>query len=241
VNATRMGAAAMAAALFLAAAPLDAQRRPLPRQQVRINDSALLIGGSNLDIGELNTRLAAFGYPAFDEQFLQVGYVWSTGREGVRLGFELAGVTRPGAATADNRYRTRLSGGYAMFNLSQDVFRDGGITVRPKVGIGGGALNLEVTDRAAPPFDEVLAQPGRGVSMATGSLVVDGSLGVTYRLQPRTTQRGARSLMLGARAGWTQSLLHGEWMRNGTDAPGGPTAGWGGPHAEFMIGRSTRR
>jgi hypothetical protein len=231
-----------AAAVLLVAVPVEAQQRRLPvQQQARVTESALMIGASSLDLGELNERFAAFGYPTFDEQFLQAGFAWSTARQRVRLGFEMAGLGRPSATTANNQYRTRLGAGYAMFNLGLDVYRERGLAVQPKVGIGGGAIMLGITDRASPTFDQVLAQPGRGVQLSSGSMLLDASLGLTYRLQPRPTQRGSRALMLGARAGWTQSLLHSEWMRDHTDAPGGPTAGWGGPHFEFMIGRSTRR
>lgn len=230
-------------ALVLAsAAPLEAQRRPVPVQPApRGLQTMLMIGGSQLDIGELNDRLAAFGYPRFDEQFLQLGFNGAVVRDRLLLGFELAGQLRPASTTADNRFRTRVTGGYAMLNLGYDALRQGGFSLQPKVGVGGGGINLQITDRDAPPFDELLAQPGRGVHMTSGSLLVDGSLGIVYRLQPRATARGLRGIMIGARGGYTQSVLRGEWMRQAADAPGGPRAGWGGPHFEFLIGRSLRR
>jgi hypothetical protein len=227
----------VAIVVALTTSPLEAQRRPaLPGTQ-----GFVMLGGSQLDIAELNARLAAFGYPTFDDQFAQFGFGLAFGRERLLLGFELAGLVRPSAVTEDNRFRTRVSGGYGLFNIGYDAFRDGGFAIQPKLGVGGGAVMLNITDRDAPTFDQVLAQPGRGVELRTGSLLVDGSIAVTYRFGPRLARRGARSLLLGARAGYTQSVLRGEWMREATDAPGGPTAGWGGPHVEFMIGRSVRR
>jgi hypothetical protein len=225
--------AALLAVVMTASA--EAQRRP--GGPVRTSEGLVMIGGTRLDVGELNERLSAHAYPTFDEQFLQLGYARSMNRGPVRLGFELAGVGRPAATTADNLYRTRLGGGYAMLNVGYDVYNDGRFSVQPKIGAGGGALSLTITDRAAPSFDEVLAQPGRGVNLSAGSMLLDGSIGVRYRLAPR----GQRALLLGVRGGYTQSLLHGDWSRRHADAPGGPTAGWGGPHFEFMIGHSLRR
>jgi hypothetical protein len=222
--------------------PLHAQRRPaMPTSAVAERQSMLFIGGTQLDITDLNARFAAAGYPAFDEQFLQLGYAAARARDRLLLGVEVAGQLRPAATRADNRYRTRVIGGYAMFNLGIDAFQQGGFSLQPKVGIGGGGINVQITDREAPTFDEVLAQPGRGVQLTSGTLIVDGSLGIVYRFRPRSTARGPRGFLVGARGGYTQSLLRGEWMRDATDAPGGPRAGWAGPHLEFMIGRTTRR
>jgi hypothetical protein len=240
MNVTQVGLAAVAAAVVLAA-PLEAQRRPLLQQQVRTSESALLVGGSRLDIEDLNARLAAFGYPSFDDAFLQLGLVRWTGRDRLQLGVELAGLVRPGATTDDFRYATRVHAGYGMLNIGYDVYRHGGLSVRPKLGLGAGAVMLAITDHASPGFDDILAQPGTDVRLGSGSLLLDGSVGVSYRMQPRTAPRGTRSLVLGARAGWTQSLLHGEWAREQSAAPGGPTTGWGGPHLELVVGRTTRR
>jgi hypothetical protein len=223
---------AAAVLLVTVAAPLAAQRSPTA------GESMFMIGGSQLDLSELNDRFAGAGYPTVDEQFLQVGFVTSRAREHVRLGFEVAGLMRPGGTTANNLWRTRTGAGYAMLNLGLEAFREGGLSVVPKVGIGAGAVAVRITDRQAPTFDEVLAQPGRGVSMSSGSLLLDGSVGLRYRVAGRTAAQ--RRLVLGIRGGYTQSLLHSEWTREHIDAPGGPTAGWGGPHFGVMIGRTLR-
>lgn len=218
----------------------EAQRRPMVQQPLRQGASQLMIGGTQLDINDLNARLGDAGYPTFAEEFLQLGFAHTSLRHRLLLGFELAGLMRPAATTDDGAWRTRVAGGYGMFNIGYDAFRDGGFSVQPKVGVGAGGVVLAITDRAAPSFDDVLAQPGRGVQMTSGSLLLDGSIGVQYRMRPGTAL-GARNLVLGIRGGYTQSVLHGEWRRETGDAPGGPTAGWGGPHLEFLIGRSTRR
>lgn len=235
---------AAAAALLLCTTAAEAQRGPgvsLPGTATRQVDGAVFIGAVQLDVGALNARVAQFGYPAVESSFPQFGLVWATTRQNVRLGVEFAGAARPADVRADGRYRTQVSAAHAMFNVGYEIFREGGVSVHPKVGIGGGGVNVTVSDRNPATFDQVLQQPGRHSNLTIGSLLVDGSLGVSYRLRPDIVARGGRSLMLGVRAGYTTSVLHGGWAETATDAPGGPTAGWGGPHVSFMIGRSTAR
>jgi hypothetical protein len=238
IRSTTTSAALLAGLLLAAALPLEAQRRPpLAPMAGAAGHAALLIGGSRLDITDLNARLAGAGYPTFDEEFLQIGLTGARARDRLLLGMEVAGQFRPAAVSADNRWRTSAGGAYAMFNVGVDAFRQAGFSLQPKLGIGGGGISVRITDREAPTFDQVLAQPGRSVHMTTGSVLVDGSLGVLYRTGPRL---GGRGFVIGARAGYTQSLLRGEWMRDRTDAPGGPRAGWAGPHVELMVGRTRR-
>jgi hypothetical protein len=222
--------------------PLEAQQRRSGGMPAgaRQTEAALFVGVSRLDIDELNARLVRFGYPAFDNDFVQFGLVWATALQRVRLGFEVAGGARPAEVSGDGRYRTELSAGQAMFNVGLLAGRWGGLALDPKVGIGAGGLNLAILDRQPVTFDQVLARPGRGVRLSGGGLILDVSLGATYRLRADRSGRGGRSLMLGVRAGYTASVLHGGWNELRGDAPGGPEAGWGGPHLAFMIGRAGR-
>jgi hypothetical protein len=236
---------AACAALVLAGSvtvqPAEAQQRRAPAQSLRQTDGALFIGVTRLDLTELSARLARQGYPALSNDFPQIGFSWSTTRQRVSLGFEFGGGGRPSQVSGDNRYRTEAGAGYALFNVGLLAYSEGGFAVQPKLGVGGGAINLTITDRQATTFDEILARPGRAAHLMAGSLLLDASLGATYRLRATPTQRGTRSLLLGVRGGYTTSLLHGGWHEMRSDAPGGPDAGWGGPHVEFLIGRSVRR
>jgi hypothetical protein len=200
-------------------------------------ETAVMIGSSRLDTNALNERLAGAGYPVFDRQYLMLGVMTSRPVGDFRLGAEVAGLTRPTATTADNRWRTQTGGGYAMFNVGYTVVQEGGLAITPKAGIGAGALTLRIAERDAPSFDEVLANPGRGVHLSTSSLLLDGSLAVRYRTGGRAARR---AFLIGVRAGYTHSLLHAEWRRHDRDAPGGPTAGWAGPHFEVLLGRAVR-
>jgi hypothetical protein len=159
------GVVSVIAAVAVLAAPVEAQRRPLNQPQVRTTESVLLVGGSRLDIDELNARFDAFGYPRSDDQFLQLGFARSTVRDRLLLGLEFVGLYRPGATTADYRPQ-RVSFGTSghrgtslrrSFNdahiaaITQaivDYRRDANITGPLFVAIDTHALSLPALDTA---------------------------------------------------------------------------------------------
>jgi hypothetical protein len=240
----REGIVTAAVALLLTAlvqAPAQAQLRPGSQPAAeRVSRTMVMVGGSQLDIEALNTRLEGAGYPTFDDRFFAMGLNFARYRGPVVLGLEVGGLTRPSRSTEDFQYSTSLNAGYLLLNVGYAIVQEGALELVPKAGLGFGSVVLGITDQGTPTFDDVLADPGRSTSMATASLLLDGSLGMTYRLGARAP-RVVRGLALGARVGYTQSLLHSEWTRDLSNAPGGPDAGWGGPHVEFMIGRWTGR
>jgi hypothetical protein len=236
------GMLAVAGTMWAAGAEAQQRRPGAMAPQPRHMEGMVFLGASQLDLNELNAGLARRGYPTFSSTLPQIGGVMSVGRQDIRLGLEFGGGARPSEVTADGRYRTELTAGYGMFNVGYQADAGGGFRVHPKLGIGGGGINLTIMDRSPANFDQLLLQPGRSSSLMHGSLLVDGSLGITYELLPEATSRGLRSLVLGVRAGYTTSVLQGGWMMHRTgDVAGGPDAGWGGPHVEFMIGRTRIR
>jgi hypothetical protein len=60
--------------------------------------------------------------------------------------------------------------------------------------------------------------------------------------RPAATARGLRGFAIGVRGGYSASVMDFGWSTgHHSDVPGGPGAGWGGPHVEFTIGRYTGR
>jgi hypothetical protein len=240
---TRVGVVTGLAAALMLAIPAAAQRPSpaMPGAEPRQREAALFVGISQLDINEFNAKIYEGAYLDIDRNLPQVGFSWAMTRQGVRFGFEMAGGGSRSGIRRDSRYRYDLTAGHALFNIGVLAVERGGLALHPKVGIGGGGLSFNITDRQPATFEQILIDPARNVSLTQASLLVDASMGATYRLRPDGMSRGGRSLMLGVRAGYTTSLLHGDWRSGRNDAPGGPDAGWGGPHVEFMIGRATAR
>jgi hypothetical protein len=243
-------AAAIAALGWSAAAPTSAEAQsarrppppPAPTVLVGPNPSGmsfLAIGGQRLDLGDLNARMVAAGYPAFSEDFLTVGFGGYGARQSVLLGFEVHGLSGPSETTANGQFRTRLTGGHGVLTLGYAALTTPRADLFPMVGIGAGGVVLEILDRGAPTFDDVLRNPPRNARLSSGGLVIDTSLGTTLRLtaRPRPARGGAGGLAVGLRAGYTFSPLTGEWRTDAeNDVAGGPDVSTEGAYLRATIG-----
>jgi hypothetical protein len=208
------------------------------RHGARDGAAFLSVGWQQLDLGELNPRLAAAGYPTFDESRLSVGggaYIY---RDRVVLGAEGHAVVGPGETTADGIHRTRLTGGVGTVHLGYSIVHTPRVRIHPMIGLGGAGATLDIVDRTAPSFDDVLARPGRNARLVSGALMLDASLGSTVRLTDSARPRGGRGgIVLGVRAGYGFAPFAGEWrMENGNHVAGGPEVTLAGPYIRAMVG-----
>lgn len=196
-------------------------------------------GWRQVDLDGLNAALSGGGYPAFsDRYFLMGGGGHAVVGYDLILGGEVHGLVR--RQDSGLARRTAVSGGYAVFNVGYSLYRSAGLMVYPLVGLGGGSLQLEVSERAMPSFAEVLDDPGRGSRLTTGGLLLDLALGADYLLALREGKDSRGGLVFGVRAGYTWAPLEGDWRLDGTDVAEGPDAGIEGPYVRLVIGRGSR-
>jgi len=233
ISAVLAGMAVVSAGL---ADPAEAQRTR--GHEARDGAAFLSVGWQRMDLGELNLRLTAAGYPTFDEQRLTLGGGAYSFRDRVVLGAEGHAVVGPGETTLDGNHRTRLTGGIGTVHLGYTVVRTPRLRIHPMIGLGGAGATLDIVDRTAPSFDDVLAQPGRNARLVSGSLILDASVGSTIRLTDSVRPRGGRGgLALGVRAGHGFAPFAGEWrMESGNDVAGGPEVTLAGPYVRVMVG-----
>ena len=128
-------------------------------------------------------------------------------------------------------------GGY----LGYLAYSEQSLDIYPTVGLGGGGVQLAITERGTPTFGEVLDDPGRSAHLTTGSLLVNLGLGVDYRIPIKARGRGG--LLLGVRVGWLIAAAGGsDWtLDDRFDVSGGPTTSLGGPYVQFAVGGWGRR
>src|SRR5690606_24379633 len=151
-----------------------------------------MVGVQRLDVGELNDRFAGAGYPSADRRYLSLGGGGLGSRGRLLIGGEGHGLIGPRRSSLDDAFSVRAGGGYGMFLLGYAAHRQGGLDVYPLIGFGAGGLSVEIEERSAPTFDEVLEDPRRGVRLNSGQFLVDAGLGIDYlfRTRPGTRARG---------------------------------------------------
>lgn len=230
---------------FAAAPPLLAQDG-LPGGR-----GAFQVGFQGSDLDALNTRLVGAGLPSFDDGFVTLGG-FGLGRVGrVLIGGEGHGLLPREEDSADGDLRTRLTGGYGLFNLGYLAHSGRRLDVYPILGIGGGGMSLEIIERSAPTFDDVLADPARSSRLTSGTFLVSAALGADLRLggADRRTRRDRRrhddddddghrgGLLVGIRAGWLWAPGDTDWeLDTLNDVSNGPAAGPEGLYVRVSIG-----
>jgi hypothetical protein len=218
--------------------PASAQRRLAPPSPETGGRGFFMIGVEQLDLTQLNEALATHGYPTFSERFLSLGGGGFAIRDRLIIGAEGHAVVQSDKTTADGEFRTRVMGGYGMFDIGYHILRAGRVAFYPIIGIGGGATALEITERSTLDFEDVLDQPRRGARVTSAALLVGGGLGVEYFVAASRTRRGG--FIIGARAGFNYAPLESNWKLDRTDIAGGPDAGFTGPYVRVAIGGGSR-
>lgn len=242
------GRALRALAALLALALLPGFVTPLAAQQAG-GRGAFQLGYQAPDIDPLNASLVSSGFPAFDDGFLTLGG-FGFGRVGdFLIGGEGHGFLPREETTPDGEFRTRLSGGYGMFNLGYMALSNERVDVYPIFGVGGGTLQLDLIERSSPVFGEVLDDPGTSTRLTTEDFLLSAAVGVDYRFgaYPHESRRrrdrdddedeGRGGLFLGLRAGWVWAPGDTQWQLDElNEVAGGPTAGPTGFYVRVSVG-----
>ena len=199
----------------------DAQRR---RRNSEAGRGSFQVGYMWLDADELNESLVDAGYPEMDDRFLTLGGSGMGGAGRVLLGAEGHALLPDEEATADGSRHVALTGGYGLLRLGYLALTDGGFDVYPMVGFGGGGMNMRITERSSPTFDDVLADPARSSSLVTGGILLDAGLGMAYRMR-MGDRRGddTGGLHFGVQGGYTWAPSEWSWDLDAlNDVAGGP-------------------
>jgi len=195
-------------------------------------------GASILDLDNLNAKLQSTGYPSFSDNLFSLGGGGHSIINRFIIGGEGHGLmTSDKDFTLANRnYKNKLDAGYGFFNLGYQIIANGGFSLYPLIGIGGGHLKLKITERASPSFDDVLANPNRSAELSTGGLLLHASLGFDHLVGMRRDGGRQGGFMLGLRAGYIFAPLKDDWRLNASEIAGGPELSVTGSFVRLMIG-----
>ncbi len=204
-----LGVAAAALTLLAVALPVSAQDGPGGR-------GAFQIGYQSPDIDALNSALDASALPVFDDGLITIGGFGFFTAGKVIIGGEGHGFLPREEDTPDGTYRTRLTGGYGLFNLGYAAYSSARLDVYPIFGVGGGGMQLDLIERDSPIFSEVLDDPGRSSRLTSDTWLISAAIGADWRLGSRDhaerdrrdrrdrddDDKGRGGLFVGLRGGW---------------------------------------
>ncbi len=198
---------------------------------------SFLVGAGLFDLSELNDHLAANGYETFGDVITLLG---GEGRAVLESGFVIGG--HGAALIAPSRdgssgFQTSLGGGFGMADIGFALVHTRSVLFTITGGIGGYGLSLEIDDERSARFDDVLQNPARSTTLATGGLLVGATIGLDGRVPIGRPDKGRRGFFtLGARVGALFGPPIGSWSLPNADVRGGPSTQLLGAHATLALG-----
>jgi hypothetical protein len=201
----------------------------------------MLIGGVSLDMDGLNTSLGARGFGELEGEMLSIGgggHVlfgrWILGAEGF-------GLLPREAENAAGSWRARVSGGGGVVNAGYAVVRTERTSIYPMLGLGGGALTLELNEIGTPTFDDVLDDPRRGSTLNRVLMIVQPAVGIDHFIPAGEVDGMLAGAVVGVRVGYTFSPFTSDWYLDTARLAGSPDQGMEGAFIRVVIGGGSRR
>lgn len=236
MQSTRHASVLAAAVLLLSAATESAaQVRPGMGGRTGSEPSAVarvygLGGWAPIDVDALNARLAGLRepYTPVTGDMVLAGAGMHVRFRRVLLGGEGALLYSTEDAEFEDERRARFSGAYGVVTLGFSILGTDGLDIYPLLQIGGAGLSLEVEERGAPTWDELLEEPGRSTLLSTGSIIGAAGLGLDYAFR--------NGILLGLRGTWNYTPHMDDWNADGDDVLGGPTIDMRGPSLRLLLG-----
>ncbi|TAL34027.1 MAG: hypothetical protein EPN93_12605 [Spirochaetes bacterium] len=189
----------------------------------------------------LNDRLAANGYPGVRPAYAASGGGIRIGMDRFILGMEGYGFS--GRPRQSATHTVTAAGGFATLNIGYAALVTGNFRLYPLLGLGAGGTVLTIEERGTPTFDEIMTDPGRGVTVTTGGPLVNASLQAEYFI--RLINRGG--IVIGVQAGYMYQFYDPGWFLAGSgggrdmrdrEADGGPAFRLNGLYGGLRIGWS---
>lgn len=221
---------ALAAVLFVAHPP------GVEAQTVR-GGGYFALGAMELDLDALNQRLAGAGYPEMSSSALTLGGGGHVVRGRLLIGGQGHGFMADDETTADGATGVRLGGGYGLFNLGWELVSRDRLSIYPTAGLGGGGTALQIGPRDVPRFDDVLDDPGRGVTLSHAGLLTSVGVRAEVALGDRPRRRAPRQgMVVGAELSLLQGIGNWRWGTEWGEVTRGPDATLDGVHLRVTIG-----
>lgn len=189
-----------------------------------------LAGWAPVELDALNARLTSLPepYTPIGEDMVMVGAGMHLRFSRMLVGGEGSILFSTDNAEFTDQRRARYSGAYGAVMLGFSVIGTDGLDIYPLIELGMAGVSLEVEERGAPTWDDMLAEPGRSTTLSTGTLFGGAGLGLDYAFR--------NGILVGLRGMWSYTPDMDEWDADGDDALGGPEVNLRGPSVRLLLG-----
>lgn len=194
-----------------------------------------IFGHNVLDIENFNTALKNNGYNTMSNNFVSFGGGGHAVINNLVIGGEGHGLTGK-EEDIGNGYKASINAGYGFFDIGYIFFDIENLHIYPLLGIGGGGIDVKISEISSPSFNDILNNPRRSAQLTTGGLLISLSLCTEYLLSLGEGYSNTKGgILLGLRLGYTWSPNY-NWTLDGSNIPGSPNVGINGYFIRLSIG-----
>lgn len=185
-------------------------------------------GYRTLEVEGVNSAFQTHGFPTLDEQTFSIGGGGYGIINGFLIGGEGHGITEKTFINAD--HKTSLKGGYGVFTMGYVLASSRSFLLYPLVGVGGGMIDLEISEKNTLDFDDVMTNSRRSIHLIQKNMVLDFSLNTTFSFWSNG------GLMIGARVGYMMTPYTSKTTSNGLEVYNAPDINYEGLYFSVSLG-----
>jgi len=143
-----------------------------------------------------------------------------------------------GQDESNGSLKTEISGGMGFFNLGYTLVNQDKIKVFPMLGIGGGSMELRISEHKDVSVNEIIQEPSREITLEVGNFLLDFSLGLDYipRIHMAKNGKEGGGFKTGVRVGYMLGFNSDNWNYGGGDVNGAPNFGLNSFYVKMVIG-----
>ena len=198
------------------------------------------IGAVSVDLSNLNAVLHTSGYPKLSPRFFSYGGGGLSFVDRFVIGGEGIGFFK--SSVTGNGNKLSLSGGYGVFEMGYRLFKTRKTSLYPLFGIGGGGLNLRVTEQnLSSNFSELLKHPAGNVQFSSGEFLMDLGLGGCWLLGSKEKKGRVGGFLVGFRVGYLVAPFRQNWKLQDVSVLDAPKTSFSGPYFMIAIGAGSQK
>jgi len=136
--------------------------------------------------------------------------------------------------------KSEIVGGMGFFNLGYAIHNEEQLKIFPMIGIGGGGMNMKITEGGDLNLHEVVNNPKREINLTVGNFLLDFSTGLDFSPFWEISEDGNEGggLNVGLRAGYLLGFDSDKWSYSGGDVNDVPKFGMRSLYVKLLIGGS---